>query len=224
MANQIEFLDPGWVWVYKGKTVWKKPDGTLSDERHGYNLLTGENLSTRQVQNIQTKRREALGIPKAPTIKRSGKIRTVYSFKEEKHKATDVTVSNTQETGIGSLFNPNTRGKVATWVFYSLQDAEAYVKSHNFPKWASHGMIEVRFTERLVITNKPGSDQKVKNGYASITPFYRISSIKNFAGQGPAKGTIQQPWDVAREAIKNYDMTGKDARVYIYMAEKAKEK
>lgn len=80
MANdrQVKWLPPGWVWVYKGEQKWRTSRGILSDERHATNILSGETLSTRQVQNLQKEERIRIGQPKSATQPREGKLKTQY--------------------------------------------------------------------------------------------------------------------------------------------------
>lgn len=74
--NVIAWMDkPEWMWINDGEEYWKRPDGSLSDQRHARNILTGDVLSVRQVQNEQRKNRAAFGVPKPPTVKRQGVVR-----------------------------------------------------------------------------------------------------------------------------------------------------
>lgn len=220
--RQIDYLPQGWEWKYKGEQSWTTSQGRTSNERHGYNALTGETKSVRQIQSEQQASRKNLGLPKAAPIKRTGKIRTIKEGGPGRQtNQTNVTRSSTLQTGVGSLFNSNFRGKTETWVFYNIQDAQNYVIMNGLPEWANHSMLEVRYTERLVVTNKVGSDQRNRNGYASLTPFFSVEDIEDFAIDPQADGgIIGNPWGIAYQNIQNYDMTGDKARVYIYLAER----
>lgn len=208
--RQIEGLPEGWVWVSKGQGTWTTSKGELSDERHGHNAITGENLSVRQVQNRQRTAREEAGEVIPPTVPRRGRIRTIRGERNEQQR---------------SLYAPEIRGKVENYVFRSLEDARNFVMLNGLPDWAAYGMLQVRFTERLVATNKTGSDKVGKrNGYASLTGFASHDQLVD--GANPvfeSRGFIRNPWDIAEENIKNYDMSGSRARVYLYLAERGQE-
>jgi hypothetical protein len=229
--KQIKYLPEGWEWRYKGEQTFTFTDAKgivhSSDERHGYNTKTGDYLSTRQIQKRQREVRSQQGVPKAPTVARTGKIRTIKSGgKSRKQLQTNVTRSNSEQTtptGVGSLFNENFRGRTETWVYRNLNELRSDIWRNlptGLPDWVSYGMIEIRFTERLNVTDKVGSDQLVKNGYASITPFYSKEDFVDYVDKTGSLGDIPNPWDVAIDNLQNYDMTGPTARVYLYLAEK----
>lgn len=212
--KQIDYLPQGWEWRYKeDHEAWTTSSGKTSYERHGVNTLNpNETLSVRQIQNIQRQVRANQGKPKPATVKRTGRIRTIKTERE--------IGENTKRGEVGTLFNPARRGITETWVFYNLTEARNYVYRYGLPEWANHAMIEIRYTERLITTNKTGSDTRDKNGYASITPFRSAYDIEYFVDKNGANGAIPNPWDLAVSNIANYDMTGDRARVYIYLAEK----
>lgn len=212
-SKQIEFLPAGWEWRYKGEQQWTTAKGTASYERHAYNVNTGKTLSVRQAQNLQREERVRQGQPKAPTVQRTGRTKRIVNKGQPGE--------NTKRGDVGSLYNPARHGKTETWVFRSLSDAQNYVTKNALPKWAKFGIIQVRFTERLVVTSKTGSDTRSKNGYASITPFRSTRDLVEFTDPTlHARGEIDSPWTVAENNISNYDMTGDRARVYIYLQER----
>jgi hypothetical protein len=220
-ATDIEFLPPGWRWVPAGKESWITSEGKISTARHGRN--GNEVLSTRQVQNLQRAERAKEGVPKAPTVHRTGKIRTIKNGGPRYKKVqTDVTKSEHVQTGVGTLYNEQRHGYTETWVFYSLSDAQQYMKSHGKPDWANWAILQIRFTDRLNATDRVGSDTTGGPGYATLGGFVHPKFLFGDYVDLSTKGVLEtkSPWEEARSRITNYDMTGDKARVYLYLMEK----
>jgi len=223
-ATEIEYLPFGWKWVGAGKSSWNytntKGVTITSTARHAEGP-NGAVLSTRQVQNQQRAARAAAGMPKPPTVQRQGRTRTI---KGPAGLATDVTRSTSGlPTGVGSLYNPNRHGQTVTWVFRSIEDArDGIINKYVPPPWAKYGILKARFTERLVGTDRIGSDTVgVKNGYATISGFADPGDIVDDAtNYNDYTGDIRNVWIGAENRLKNYDMSGKQARVYIEWQEK----
>lgn len=220
-ATDIEFLPPGWRWIPAGKESWITSEGKVSTARHGRN--GNEVLSTRQVQNLQRAKRKEIGVPKAPTVHRTGRIRTIkQGGPRYKKLQTDVTKSNTQDTGVGTLYNAQRHGYTETWVFRTFDDAQQFMLTHEKPDWASKAILQIRFTDRLNTTDRVGSDETGGPGYSTLTGFGSADEFFGNAVNDVARGSlgILPPWEQARERINNYDMSGENARVYLYLMEK----
>lgn len=214
-AQDIEFLPAGWRWVAAGKETWITSTGQTSTARHA--RKGNETLSTRQVQNVQRSVRKERGIPKAPTIHRTGRIRTIKSSGPRSKKLQS---SNTKEGGIGSLYVGH--GRTETYVFYTFDDAQQWALTHDIPGFSEDDgltIVQIRFTDRLKTSDRPGSDTTGGPGYAAITTLDRSDLFFGNAVNDTHYGSIIAPWEMARERIQNYDMSGKDARVYIYVTE-----
>lgn len=224
MARQrsdIEYLPPGWQWVPAGEETWITSTGQTSTARHG--RRGNEVLSTRQVQNYQRAKRAEQGVPKAPTVPRTGRIRTVKNGGPRYKKVqTDVTRSETQQTGVGSLYNAERHGYTETWVFYTFDDAQQYMLTHEKPKWADKAILQIRYTDRLNTTDRVGSDTTGGPGYATISTFGDAEDFFGAHVNDTIKGTLGTlaPWEDARQRIQNYDMSGEQARVYLYLMER----
>lgn len=230
-AQDIEYLPPGWRWVPAGKEKWITSTGEVSTARHG--RRGNETMSTRQVQNYQRARRAEQGTPKAPTVHRTGRIRTVKGGGPRYKKLqTDVTPGRAgkgakftltgKPTGVGTIYNEQRHGYTETWVFRTFDDAQQFALLHKKPVWASKAIIQIRFTDRLNTTDKVGSDETGGPGYASLTNLDAASRFFESAVNETTRGTLGTlaPWEQARQNINNYDMTGDKARVYIYLLEK----
>lgn len=230
-AQDIEFLPAGWRWVAAGKESWITSTGEVSTARHG--RKGNEVLSTRQVQNLQRTKRAEIGIPKAPTVHRTGRIRTVKGGGPRYKKLqTDVTPGRAgkgapftltgKPTGVGTIYNEQRHGYTETWVFRTFDDAQQYMLLHDKPAWAEKAILQIRFTDRLNTTDRVGSDETGGPGYATLTGFGAASEFfGNAVNEGP-KGSLETlpPWEDARGRIDNYDMSGDQARVYLYLMEK----
>lgn len=224
-ARDIEFLPAGWRWVAAGKEKWITSEGKESTARHA--RRGNQTLSTRQVQNIQRAERSALNIPKAPAIRRTGRIRTVKGSGPRGRKLqTNVTTGFNQNTGVGSIYNEEVHGYTETYVFYTFDDAQEYALTHNPPDFAAYMLVQIRYTNRLVATDRVGSDEVGKGpGYATLSRGF-LSTSKNSLTWGNGVNATEtpsgdsSPWEYMREHIGNYDMSGQDARVYFYLMEK----
>ena len=205
MAKQeIQGLQQGgWFWVDAGKEQWTTSEGKVSTARHA--RRGNQTLSVRQVQNQQRATRSQQGRPKAPTMPRTGKTRTIRGKYAEKS---------------GSLYNPTEHGRIEPLVFRSLNDALNYGALEGWPDWATLGVIQIRYTERLVTTDKVGSDVRDKNGYATITGYFLPSEAEGANVYLESRGTEPFPFQQAFQNIVKYDMTGSRARVYVVLMEK----
>lgn len=202
--RQIEFLPAGWQWRSAGQ------DNQTA--RHALDPQ-GNIVSVRQAQKMQRAVRAEQGQPKAQQQRRTGRVWT--------YKQGGTPGDNTRAGEVGSLYNPTRHGYSESWSFYSLNDARNYIDKYGVPKWADYSIIQVHFTERLVTTTKVGSDEHERNGYASITPYYKPKDLKDFVGTDvPKAGLVDNPWVLAENNIRNYDMSGSAARVYILFQER----
>lgn len=215
-GKQAEYLPKGWEWRYEDEQTWTTSQGKLSTQKHFYNPLTNEYMSVRQGQKLQRIARESAGQPKPKSIPRTGKIRTIKGGHGPKRK-----IDKTARGGL-SIYGPETHGRTESLDFYSLVSAQNYVFSNGLPSWAKYAIIQVRFTERLVATSKTGSDEVgEKNGYASLSKFVGIKDLEQFVTDSqPVVDEVVNPWVEAYSNITNYDMTGKNARVYILLQER----
>lgn len=201
---QIEDLPVGWEWVPAGTKTWITSQGKQSTARHAENRLSGQTMSLRQAQNIQRGARAQRGQPKGPSTPRTGKTRTIKGPYDAKSK---------------SMYRPDIHGRTETLVFRDFNSARNFAALNGLPEWAKSGIIHIRYGERLVSTNRQGSDTLDRNGYASITGFFNTANA-----QGPdafsTSSSIPFPWQEAEQRIQNYDMSGKSARVYIVLSER----
>lgn len=214
-AQDIEFLPAGWRWVAAGKEAWITSTGETSTARHA--RRGNETLSTRQVQNYQRAERATLGIPKAPTIRRSGLIKTIKGAGPRSKKLQS---TNTKKGGIGSFYVGH--GHTQTYVFYTFDEAQHWALTHNIPSFSAEDgltIIQIRFTDRLNTTNLPGSDKTGGPGFAAISTLDRSDLFFGTAVNAVRFGSVTAPWEMARQRIQNYDMSGSDARVYLYVTE-----
>lgn len=215
-SRQVEYLPQGWEWRSKGQETWTTSNGKQSTERHAVNVNTGETESVRQVQNRQRAyRQEVLGQPKAPSIPRKGKTRTIYG----------AYIPGDNTRGLhesGSLYNQERHGEIKTVVFRDLESAWAYVLTQEDISRFLNVHIQVRYTRRLITTTKTGSDKEnQKNGFATITPF-RTGDFYMEGAQNMEVGRIginQNPWHQAALNMQKYDMSGDKARVYLVLKE-----
>lgn len=215
-GKQVEYLPKGWEWRYKGEQTWTTSQGKLSTEKHFYNPQTNEYMSVRQGQKLQRITRESVGQPKPKPVPRTGKIRTIKGGHGPKR-----TIDKTGRGGL-SIYGPKTHGRTESLVFRSLVDAQNYVYSSGLPSWAKYAIIQARFTERLVATDKTGSDQVgEKNGYGSLSTFISVKDLESFVTESRIIiDEVVNPWVEAYSNITKYDMTGKNARVYILLQER----
>lgn len=203
-GSNIEFL-PGYRWAYKGEETWTTKSGKTSDQRHAI-APDGTRLSVRDAQNLQRQVSSQAGQPKAPTVPRAGRTKRIV---------------NKGAPGQGSLYDPATHGQSESWVFRSFSDARNYFMLNPAPEWARNAIIQVRFTERLITTNKVGSDKKgKKNGYASISPYFDAQETSEMASGVQYSGVVPNAFDAAAKNLQNYDMTGDRARVYVLFQER----
>ena len=202
--RQIEYLPQGWVWRSAGQDGKSarhaiRPDGSIA--------------SLREAQTLQKQERAQLGVPKAPQQRRIGKIRTQRNLGQGTNKKPDAT----------GMFNPEIHGRIERLDFYSLQDAQNYVALNGLPSWARHGMIQIRFTERIRGGSLPGSDKIGKrNGIAALSGFSTSKTIQAEAADTTfaANSDSGNVWANAQKRVQNYDMSGNNARVYIFVQEK----
>ena len=222
MRKDIEFLPAGWTWIPQGEETWITSTGQTSTARHG--RRGNETLSTRQVQNYQREKRAAQGTPKAPSIPRQGKIRTIKGTGPRSNKLqTDITKSKKNPTGVGTLYNVERHGYSETYVFRTFDDAQQWALLNKVPAFAQKdgtAIIQIRFTDRLNTTSLVGSDTTGGPGYATLTTLDRANLFFGNIVNEDSRGSLTLPWGTARERIDNYDMSGKDARIYIYVMEK----
>lgn len=209
-------LPPGWINVQKGA---KNPDGTFgynytdrqgntvhSDERHAYNVLSGQTMSVRQYQTLQRQNRQARGAPKPEPVQRTGKIRTRYGPTSGKG---------------GDFYDPRLHGNTQVFIFRDIDTARVFASLDNtIPPQYNLFLIQIRYTERK-IPAKDGSDKRNRNGYATLSAYTARDEFQLAAAfEGSIQG-VPNVWDRAEELIEEqYDMTGDKARVYIYAAEK----
>lgn len=205
----IKYL-PGWHWVAKGKETWERENGTTSTEKHAIDP-TGKARSVRYTQDRQKKAEAAQGIVRPPSKPRTGKIRTIYGQ------------TGGRKTG-GSGTN---RGQVIL-VFRDFDSARNYVVQNGLGNFRL-GLIQIRYTERLNAATNPGSDKSPRGGYSTLTSYQSISVPKGpHAGEDDIFvigaytttsriGSQDNPWEEAKSQLNNYDMTGDNARVYIYL-------
>lgn len=204
--RQIEFAPVGYEWRSAGQ------DGVSA--RHALDP-SGNVISLRQAQNLQRAERARLGQPKAPTVQRQGRTKRIIN----KGLAGD----NTKAGQVGSLYNPERHGRTESWVFRSFIDAQNYLITNKTPEWAKFGIIQIRFTERLVGTDRIGSDTVgVKNGYATISGFTNVEDLRDEAADEELHTDTKtgNVWLNAQDRLENYDMSGDRARVYIFLREK----
>lgn len=210
----IEYLPPGWHWVAAGKETWfyknAKGEEVASTAKHA--RRGDETMSLRQAQNIQREERERLGTPKTPSVPRSGKIRTIKTERD---------LDKTSKGGV-SLYSPELHGRQEIYVFRNFADARnwAFQNSSNLAQFKNFA-IQIKYTQRL-FGKKPGSDPKSKGGHATLGSPSRYSTFT--AGivsneKNVSKDTLN-PWEEAREKLSGYDMSGDNARVYIYASER----
>lgn len=213
--KSIDYLPPGWVWVYtKEHQAWTTSKGTTSYERHGYNTQTGATLSTRQVQNMQRSTRETAGTPKAPSIPRKGKTRTI--IKNKGH----------QQGGFGS----DSVGEEQKLVFRNLDDARMYIAHYGVPDGFQNALIQIRYSSRLkgparAGTIRDGKQYVIPQGYATLTRYIEADSNNATLvtdAMNATLGDTRYPnvWVQAEQKIQEFDMTGKSARVYIYFTQR----
>lgn len=211
----IQYLGPGWVWVYADeRQAWTTGKGNVSYERHGHNTLTGENLSTRQVQNRQREARAAQGIPKAPSIPRTGKTRTI--IKNKGH----------QLGGFGS----ESLGEERKLVFRTLNDARNYIAQQGVPDGFQNALIQIHYTNRLkgpsrAGTSRDGREYIIPQGYATLTRYIEADGNNStivLDAMNATLGDTRYPnvWQQAEQKIQEFDMTGKNARVYVYFTQR----
>lgn len=196
--RQIEHLPPGWVWVYKGEQTWTTSKGKTSTERHGYNILSGDALSVRQVQNQQRAVRGTIGQPKPPAIPRSGKTRTI----------------NTQS---------NTHGLVSSRVYRSLADLRADVQNNPQAfQGFKYGMIKVRYDSKKVGT--PGSPPKDKRGYAALSTLTGIDRLLGYVNTNQTRRGDKipggNPWAKAERELQFYEAASDKVRFYFQLYER----
>lgn len=202
-SRNINLL-PGYTWVYKGEETWTTSSGKKSDERHAI-TPDGKRISVRQAQNLQRTERVNVGQPKAPTIPRQGRTRRIVGSHHE---------------GSKSLYNPEVHGRSESWVFRSLDDAQVYFINNPPPEWARIAIIQIRFSERLVATTKVGSDKVGKrNGYASISPYVDAQELPEQALGTQYSGNVGNAFTEGFKNLRNYDMSGPSARVYVLFQE-----
>lgn len=203
-GSNIEFL-PGYRWAYKGEEIWTTKSGKQSDQRHAI-APDGRRISVREAQDLQRQARARANQPKAPAIPRQGRTKRLV---------------NKGAPGQGSLYDPQAHGKSESWVFRSYADAQNYFLLNPPPAWARKAIIQVRFTERLYSTNKIGSDKVgKKNGYASISPYFDAQEITEMAQGQQYSGNVPNAFDAGTKNLQNYDMSGKNARVYVLFQER----
>lgn len=209
-------LPPGWINVQKGS---KNPDGSTgytytdrtgatvhSNERHAYNVLSGETMSVRQYQTLQRKNREARGAPKPAPVQRTGKIRTRYGPSSGKG---------------GDFYDPRLHGDTQVFIFRDIDTARVFAALDNtIPDKYNLFLIQIRYTQRLQ-PGKENSDTRARNGYATLSAYVTRDEFQLAAAlSGPIRG-VPNVWDEAETLLQqNFDMTGERARVYIYAAEK----
>lgn len=209
MANtdrQIEFAPTGYRWRSAGQ------DGQSA--RHALDP-SGNVISLRQAQNIQRAERERLGQPKAPTVQRQGRTKRIVNK--------GLAGTDTKAGQVGSLYDPGRHGRTESWVFRSFDDAKTYLTLNKLPSWAKFGIIQIRFTERLVGTDRVGSDTVgARNGYATISGFTDVQDLQDEAADSElhTDTKVGNVWLNAEERLENYDMTGNRARVYVFLQEK----
>ena len=207
--KQVEHLPQGWVWVYKGEEAWTTSQGKVSTERHAKNLLSGDTLSVKQAQKQQRIRRAEIGQPKPAAIKRTGKIRT-QRYTGERREAPP-------KKGVKFRKTPNTNvhGNIHVYTFRTLEDAQAWLQAGNVPANFRAALIQARYTVALGIA-KAGSDPYKKHGgYVNLTGYTDIDIlVRGISRAGFA------PWEQARERLTEFDMTGDNARIYIYAVER----
>lgn len=196
--KQVSNLPQGWVWVYKGKEQWVTSQGKVSDERHAKNLLSGKTLSVKQVQNQQRETRAALGQPKAPAIKRTGKIRTQKFARRDKAQR------------FGEL-----HGETRIYTFYDIDSAEAWVKEGHIPKNLRMAIIQARYTKALGVAGPKSDPYAKKGGYVNLTSYASTSILE----RGVSKTGVA-PWEEARAKLPNFDMSGSNARIYVFASER----
>lgn len=200
-SRQIEYAPVGYEWRSAGQ------DGQTA--RHALDPQ-GNVISLRQAQNIQRTERARLGQPKAAQQRRTGKIRTQRKLDVKGKSAT-------------TIHSASVHGRIERLDFYSLNDARTWVTLNGVPQWAQNAVIQIRYTERLRGTGKKGSGKVGdRNGYASLTGFnIRETFIKEAGDRAFAVGSdTGNVWNNAERRIADYDVSGDNARVYIYLQEK----
>lgn len=194
-ARDIEYLPAGWRWVGEGKATWTTAQGKQSTVRHAEGP-NGATLSVRQVQNQQRAARAQQGQPKPAQIGRAGRI---------------YTRADKGRTG-------------TTWVFRNFQDAKAYIAKNGVPDEYKLALIQIRYSRRVVGSTNPNSDPKVSGGYATLGNY---DTTEDFVeGALPASGPTLGPkkinrWYQAEQRLSEFDMSGKNARVYVYLSRSA---
>lgn len=210
--RQIEHLPKGWVWsdqpwTYTTKTGIVKH----STARHGHGPH-GEDISLRQVQDRQKAARLREGIVRAAPVRRTGRIRTFRGF------------PGVKRTQFGPFESEVTHGIQQSFSFYSLDAARAWVMANGLDPRFEHAVIQIKYTEKITDTSRTGSPtaKGAKGGFATITPFRSATLFNDSAPltSEESRGEIENPWVTAEKNLSNYDMTGSNARVYIYMAER----
>ncbi len=210
--RQIEYLPPGWVWSNQPWTYTTKTGIVKhSTARHGHGPH-GEDISLRQVQERQAAEKTREGIVRPAPVRRTGRIRTFRGF------------PGVKRTQFGPFESEVTHGIQQSFSFYSLDAARAWVMMNGLDPRFEHVVIQIKYTEKITDTRKTGSPtaKGTKGGFATITPFRSASLFNDSAPltSEESRGEIENPWVTAEKNLSNYDMTGSNARVYIYMAER----
>jgi hypothetical protein len=211
LDRQIVGLPTGWVWSTE---PWVNSRGKQSTARHGQWVGDGRrvkkanrSLSLREVQKRQGQEKAKQGIVKPAPVRRVGLIKTLRGHPESPQ----------------SKFKKEEHGDVKVLSFYNIVEARNYVALHGIDEKYLHVLIQVRYTEKIVDTSKTGSGTSVgkKNGYATLSSF-RSAEVYNVGASStePKIRGLDNPWVQAETNIQNYDMSGKRARVFIYVAEK----
>lgn len=222
MANkksnrQIQGLPQGWKWVSVGQETWTTSTGATSTAKHAIDP-TGKRVSLRQAQNLQREARAAQGQPKPPSIPRTGKSRTI----KYTQGLVDRTKGGKTGTSLGvSLYSPERHGQAQSIVFYDFDGMKKWVEAHPLNDMYKNVTIQIRYTERLSEPTKTDSDPTKKGGYATLTPFRTADFFNDTVTSEQANfGDLQNPWLQAEQKLGEFDMSGKNARIYLYMSER----
>jgi hypothetical protein len=101
-------------------------------------------------------------------------------------------------------------GRTSTAIFTDLESAYDWVQTNaSFLKTFKNHAIQIRYTERLV-EHKEGSDTRKRGGYATLTIYLRYDILLR-----------NSTWnEVAARLKTDYDMSGDNARIFIYSQER----
>lgn len=210
MVKDIKYL-PGWRWVSAGKEEWIANRGTKSEHRSTQRHAIDPEGNARSVRYTQDRQKEAeaeSGVVRPEPVPRRGKIRTIFGQTGGR---------KTQGKGSG-------RGQIIL-VFRDFVEAREYVKQHSDEiRKFTYGLIQIRYSARLKNATRPGTDTSPTNGYSTLTG-YQFAELPADKGAGPfvlgaytsASIGLGNPWEDAARQLTDFDMSGENARVYIYL-------